>query len=296
MEVFNDSLLGSSKTQPLIISDLKKTDIQVAKIKEHLTPSKIIAQGFFKNLYANNMTEAGAEKAYSAMASKIINNIVPTTRPEIDEIVKLYQTAGLIKRNETVPKDFVKMYVLGSKDNAIPEYVGVSLAMPFELDTKKLMTSEGFTEDDVKKHFDDIKAYWALLESGAADSGSFSSMLAKVNDCEDSFYSKACDYNNIIAGKTLTRNFGVRALCCTHKGCRNIKYCPDPWISFCLEMNTLRIKDNKPDFEVQFKLKEWESSKAFDSCSAKYFMEVVLYYKVNKKLFGMEFERNGTTY
>ena len=296
MEVFNDSILEDTKqVSPIIICDLKKMDPQLDKIKKNLTPSKLVAQGFFKNLYANSMTQIGLNKAYNAMVNKITTNIIPTMNSEVEEIVKIFQTSGIINRNESVPKDYIRIRFLGTASESVPSFVGVSVMVPYELDLKKMMNAEAFTEDDVKKHFDDIKGYWNLLENQGNAEG-LVQLLSKINDKELEFYGKAKDYATTIAGKTLTRVFGVDALMCTSKGCRNIKYFPDPWISFCLNMCMLRIKDNESNWEVRFNLTSWESSKAFDSCTAKYGMEVVLYYKTKKKLFGCDFERNGITY
>jgi hypothetical protein len=61
-------------------------------------------------------------------------------------------------------------------------------------------------------------------------------------------------------------------------------------------MSLLRIKDNAPNWEVEFKLTSWESAKAFDSCNAKYYMKITIYYKTVKKMFGCDFVRNGITY
>ena len=128
MEVFNESLLSDVKhVSPLIVNDLKKTDAQLEKIKESMTPSRIVAQGYFKNLIANNMTEAGMNKAYDSMTRKVINNIVPRVHEDVDEVIKIFQTSGIVKRNETVPKDYYTVAFLGSKDNAIPEYVGIGI-------------------------------------------------------------------------------------------------------------------------------------------------------------------------
>lgn len=296
MEVFNESLLSDVKhVSPLIVNDLKKTDAQLEKIKESMTPSRIVAQGYFKNLIANNMTEAGMNKAYDSMTRKVINNIIPRVHEDVDEVIKIFQTSGIVKRNETVPKEYYTVSFLGSKDNAIPEYVGIGIPVSFELDLKKMMQFEGFSESDVKDHFDDIKGYWNLLENSSNTEG-LVQLLKKINDKEDSFYAKAKDYATTIAGKTLTRLFGVTALMCTSKGCKNIKYCPDPWISFCLNMSLLRIKDNAPNWEVEFKLTSWESAKSFDSCNAKYYMKITIYYKTVKKMFGCDFVRNGITY
>jgi len=296
MEVFNSSVMEDTKqVSPIIVCDLKKSDPQIDQLKTKMSPSKIVAQGYFKNLYADNMTDAGVNKASDAMIKKVMNNIIPTMHSDIDEIVKIFQTSGLVKRNESVPKEYIRVNFLGTQKDAVPTYVGVSVTVPYELDLKKMMSVEGFTEEDVKKHFDDIKGYWNLLENSSSTDG-LVQLLSKINDQELSFYGKARDYATIMAGKTLTRVFGVDALMCASKGCKNIKYCPDPWISFCINMRLLRLKENNPNWEVKFGLTSWETSNAFQSCTAKYFMEVVVYYKTVKKLFGCDFERNGITY
>ena len=297
MNVFNDSIMyDSKKVAPLIISDLAKVDPQLQKIKDKLTPNTIIAQGFFKNLVSHNMTQAGVNKASDAITSRVVNGIIPTVSDEIDEVVKLFQPTGMVTRNESVPKDYFRIRCLGHDKSDIPEYVGVSAFVPYELNLKELMRQEGFTENDVKNHFNDVKGYWTLVNSGGNASG-LVELCNKINEKEDEFFHKICDYTTVMAGKTLTRSFGVDAFVMTSKGCKNIGYFPDPWISVFVRTDLLRLKDNNPNWSVRFNLTSWESGDGFKGCTAKYYMEVTLYYKCKGKIFGgCTFERNGITY
>lgn len=295
MDAFNSGILNDTKhISPIIVNDLKKTNPQLEKIRNKMTPSRVMTEGYFKNLMANNMTQSGINSVNGNLMSKITNGVIPIMSDEVNEIVKIFQTSGLINRNESVPGDYYNIRFLGG-DNAVPNYVGVSAYVPYELNLKELMRMEGFTEDDVKKHFNDIKGYWNLLSNGGAATGMVD-LLNKVNNDEDEFYGKVKDFFTTVAGKTLTYLYSVKALMCTSKGCKNIGYCPDPWISIFLSGDVMRLKGNEPNWSVRFNLTSWETAEAFNKCTAKYFMEVSLFYKVNKKLFGCTFERNGTTY
>lgn len=296
METFNESIMARTGA-PIVVSNLGKTDPQIDKVKRSMQPKTVLAQGYFKDLVRSNMTEAGCNKAYNDITKKIINNLIPTVTSEIDEITKIFQGAGLIKRNETVPKELFKLSALGSNDAAVPKYVGIKVPIPYELDLKKLCLAESMKEGEVDDHFSDIKAYWGLLSNGSAPNDGIVELFKKINDTENRFYSKAKDYNAIMAGKTLTRDFGVDALVTTHKACASIVYYPDPWISFCLNMCLLRLRENNPNWEFSFNLSSWESHKAYQSCTATYYAAITIYYKVINKMFGgCQFERNGRTY
>lgn len=293
----------TAKFGPMIIGDVNVSDARISTIHKMLTPSKLMLQGNLNAFAiaaskADKMSDSGADAAYYDICSKMQNNkeILNLATEEFYQIADIYQKAGFIKPNRTVP-EYYKFTFLGNDSNRYPLYIGLTRYMPFELDLKKMFQVENIKEEDIKNHFQDVKAYWDMVDS-TSNPENLMDIAKKVNSVEDDLYAKAKDYTSYVAGKTLTSMYACNALCALNKGCKNIKYCQDPYIAFCIQMETMRVKDNAPNWKVGFNLTSWESSKDFNQTTATYSVATTIYYKVIPPRFlgKCSFERNGKTY
>lgn len=300
--VFNETGM-TSKYGPMIIGDSSGLDNRVNVIHKMLTPAELKLQGSIDAFAiaaakANNMTDSGCDTAYYDIISKIQNNkeILNSATEEFYQITDIYQKSGFIKPNKTVP-EYYKFSFLGNDKNKLPLYIGLTRYMPFELDLKKLFQIENLKEEQIKDHFQKVKAYWDMIES-TSNPENLMNIAKTITEEEDDFYSKVKDYSSYMAGKTLTSLYSCNALCVLNKGCKNIKYCQDPYIAFCILIELMRIKDNAPNWSMGFKLTSWESSKDFNQTTAVYSVAPTIYYKVIPPRFlgKCSFERNGKTY
>lgn len=294
---FNSNLLNNiNKDSPIIVDSFSKTlDSQMTKIRNQLTPRRTVSEGYLSNLLLakNNMTQTGMVSAGRAFTDKL-KAMMPAYCEECDEITRLLQTSGFIVRDENIPHEYYKLLFFGNSDKNVPTYIGLLLPVQFKLDNKLLMKTENFTEKEVIDHFNDVKAYWSILESGGTG---IIELVKKINDDEDSFFAKARDFNSIMSGKLFNRPYNTVSLALTSKSAKNIKYFSDPWLGFCVEMETMRIKNNAPHFMVKFELASFSNLKEVQNKMATYYASIVLFYKVEKPLLGsFKFERNGVIY
>lgn len=295
---FNSNILNSlSKDGPIITDSFSKSmDSQLVRVAKHLTPRETVTRGYLKNLLLakNNMTQSGMQSTHDAFVNKL-SGITSSADEEINEIAKLVQTAGFILRDENIPKEYFKLQFFGNAGKSMPEYVGLTTPIQFKLDNNLLMKTENFTEKDVINHFNDVKAYWSILDSGA--SSGVVELVKKINTIEDEFFTKARDFNSAMSGKLFNRPFNTVSLCLTSKGSKNVKYYTDPWIGFCVRMESLRIKDSAPNFMISFDLASFSDMKEVQNKIATYFASITLFYKVTKPFIGsFKFERNGIVY
>lgn len=295
---FNSNILNSlSKDGPIITDSFSKSmDSQLARVAKHLTPRETVTQGYLKHLLLskNNMTQRGVQSAHDIFVNKL-SAIIPAADEETNEIAKLVQTAGFILRDENILKEYFKIRYFGNAEKSIPEYIGLTTPIQFKLDNNLLMKTENFTEKDVINHFNDIKAYWSILDSGS--SSGVVELVKKINTIEDEFFTKARDFNSAMSGKLFNRPFNTVSLCLTSKSAKNVKYYTDPWLGFCVSMESLRIKDNAPNFMISFDLASFSDIKEVQNKIATYFASITLFYKVTKPFFGsFKFERNGVIY
>ena len=285
------------KNSPILVDSFSKSrDTQLAKIAKLLTPKEVVAQGYLKDLLLakKNMTQMGMNRTISAFVDKF-NPIGLAAIDECNEISKLLQTSGFIVRDDSIPKERFKLTCYGNDDNSIPAYIGLCTLVPFKLDNNLLMKTENFTEKEVEDHFNDIKSYWSILDSGGTSG--IVDLVKKINETEDEFFNKARDFNASMSGKLFNRPYNTNSLVMLAKSCKNARYFSDPWISFCFEFESIRIKNNAPNFLISFELASFSNIKEIQSRMGTYVTEITLFYKVEKPFIGsFKFERNSTTY
>lgn len=288
-----------TKNGPLIIdTQSSMIDPQVAKVAKHLSNKKLNYHGHINHLLLsrNNMTDAGIRYAHDGFLDKL-KSILPSANEEVNELTKLIQTSGYTVLDQSIPDDYIHVSsFFGSSNQSIPTYIGLSMVTKFKLDNKLLMKQQQFTEKDVINHFDDVKAYWNLIESGAASSALIE-LVKKINNDEDSFFVKARDFNASMAGKLFNRPYNTVSLALTSKGAKNVKYYTDPWIGFCTKMQNMRIKNGDPNFMITYNLASFDDIKEIQNHIGTYYLEITLYYSVTKPFLGsFKFERNGKVF
>jgi hypothetical protein len=269
-------------------------DNDINNIKKMLENKVVLAEGKYDALVKMNMSPGAMNKTFYEVSKKISANILPVVTDEVNEIAKSLSTLNIVNPNNSVPTDFYKLICYGKTKEAYPDVVGVTACVPYELNLKEVMKAEGFTEDELKTQLDNIKAWWTMASQGA--SSPMIDLAKTINSKEDELYKKACDYVNIVAGKTLTKPYNVSAIYALNKNCGALRYYQDPWITFFTKMICMRIKENMPYYEISFDLTSLGSSNSFNSCTAKYYTTVTLHYKVNKSMFKIQFERNGNVF